>query len=72
MSEDQFTKLQSAVERIERGLFGDHDLKLPGIAGTQQDHERRLKRIERTVVYLTGAAGCAVLVWTIWSQWPRK
>ena len=71
MSDDQFQELQDSVRRIESGLFGDEKLGHVGIVGTQQDHGKRLGRLERGVVYVSGAAFMVGVIWTVWTQWPR-
>lgn len=59
---DQVTELTGAVARIERGIFGDQEMKVPGIAQDLDTvkklvdaHDRKLLVWGSTVVVITAA-----------------
>jgi hypothetical protein len=63
MSDERLQRIEEAVSRIERGMFGDEELKFPGIIATQENHGHRLSRLEMWVfrVGVSVAAGGTVL-----------
>lgn len=55
------------IERINRGLYGDSDNKLPGLIERQIEDERRIDKLEkhheRQKWYLGGIGVSALVAW---------
>lgn len=65
MTPDEMTEMRDSVRRIEAGLFGDEKLDQVGLIGRVKSHGKRIARVERVMVYLTGAAMAVIAVYHI-------
>lgn len=72
MNEENFEQLKKQMDRIERCLIGDENMGQQGLVATTRQHDRRISALERAGLYVGGAAAMVGLLWTVWTQWPRK
>ena len=57
--------MQASLNRIEMCLTGDAKLRQRGLVERVDDHDDRLKRLERWAVTLVGAGGGIALLWEV-------
>lgn len=72
MNEEALEQLNKKMDRIERCLVGDENMGQQGLVAQTRHHERRISALERGAVYMGGAIAMVGLLWTVWTQWPRK
>lgn len=69
MSNDQ--EIREQLNRIERCLTGD-EYGQPGLVERVNEQGGRISKIEQAGKYVSGACALIALLWTVWTQWPRK
>jgi len=58
----EIEEIRASVQRIEACLTDDSAMGRVGLVSRVKDHHTRIKRLERVVVYLTGACGACLLI----------
>ncbi len=69
---NELQDLKEQLDRIERALVGDDEYGQFGIVKTINEHDKRISALERVGLYLAGGGAVIGLIWTVWSQWPRR
>lgn len=77
MSEFEKQELKAQLNRIERCLTGDSDMGQLGLVSRVDNHDGRLKRIERWVFQVVTSAalmtGLCVIIYKVMTDWwPHK
>lgn len=70
---ERLKKIETSVDRIERGMFGDEDLDQSGIITRQANHEGRIKTLEiwvfRVGATALGASAVLGLIYRLALDW---
>lgn len=74
MSEDaEIRKIQEALERIERGMFGEAKTGHLGLVTRMNNHAKRIGALERLRIYYVaaavGAGGSIGLLYKVATDW---
>jgi hypothetical protein len=69
---NEIQELKKQLDRIENCLTGDPAMGQLGLVSRTNNHAKRIAALERYGVYLAGGGAVIGLLWTVWSQWPRK
>lgn len=67
--EERLKKIEEALARIERGLFGEEDLEHWGLVQRVANHGKRLKRLESWAAGVVIAAGTLGLLYRVVTDW---
>lgn len=70
--DERLKKIERSVERIEQCVIGDPEIGQLGLVSRTNNHAKRIAALERVGVYIAGAGGLLALIWSVWTQWPRK
>lgn len=68
MTPEEITEMRDSMRRIEAGLFGDEKLDQMGLIGRVRSHSKRLARLERVLLYVSGAAFAVVAIYHIFAD----
>lgn len=74
MSKDEETRLERIERKLDRvvlAVYGDEEAGAMGLVFRVNNHAKRLRRIERIVAYVIGAAFIVGAAWRIFTEWPR-
>jgi hypothetical protein len=65
LSDDQFTKLQKSVERIELALIGDECAGIEGLIKRVERHEKSINNGQKIIWLVLGGGSVITIAWNI-------
>jgi hypothetical protein len=69
---DRLKKIEDALARIERGLFGEKDNDHWGLVLRVANHSKRLRRLEIWAASLVTAGGVVALIYKVGTDWLAR
>lgn len=70
--QERLKKIEAALSRIERGLFGEQDLEHWGLVQRVANHGKRLRRLEVWLATLITAGGTISLLYKVATDWVAR